>query len=292
MLSSAQPVAPVGRIPFRVTRLDDAVSSTITAAIDPTSPGEALRFANAYSVASARRDAGYAALLRSGGINLPDGAPVAWALRRCGNGAARRVRGPSFFDETIRRGTEVGLRHYFFGTNDDVLALLVERLKKDVPGVTIVGTFAPDYRSDPDELAGQLPAEVTRATVDIVWVGLGSPKQDFVVARIVADRGVTAAGVGAAFDFAAGTVPQAPRLVQRAGLEWMFRLVSEPRRLWRRYLIGNTVFLGILMRQLLIRRSPAAPATRSTTVSPRIRTESVQEPVSSLEELLTPARRA
>ena len=237
----------IAGVPFQVTDLPTAVAWTLFRASRPEQGGVAVRLANAFCVTLANQRPDYLELLRTRGVNLPDGAPVAWAMRRAGEQDAGRVRGPSFFQETLDSSQGTGIRHYFFGTDSAVLDVLVERVHELYPGAIVVGASAPDFRDDPSELAAQLPASVTRDMVDIVWVGLGSPKQDFVADAIAAERGVVTAGVGAAFDFLAGSVREAPKFVQRSGFEWLFRLVSEPRRLWRRYLIGNVQFLRVVL---------------------------------------------
>ncbi len=237
----------IAGVPFQITTLDDAVDWMLARAVEPRSAGVAVRLANAFCVTTAAHRPDYLRLLRAGGVNFPDGAPVAWAMRRAGALAAGRVRGPSFFTETLSRSQDTGIRHYFFGTDESVLEELIAQVRTLYPGAVVVGSSAPDVQEDPTALAAQLPASVTRDSVDIVWVGLGTPKQDFVADAIAAERGVITAGVGAAFDFVAGSVREAPRFMQNSGLEWLFRLMSEPRRLWRRYLIGNVQFLRVVL---------------------------------------------
>lgn len=244
---SSSPSVDIAGVPFQVSDLDSAVDWAIHRAGRTGVDGIAVRLANAFCVTMANERSDYLALLRHSGINFPDGAPVAWAMRRAGEQHAGRVRGPSFFTETLERSQGTGLRHYFFGTDEAVLDELIRQVHDRYPGAIVVGATAPDFRSDPMELVAQLPATIDKDTVDIVWVGLGSPKQDFVAEAIAAERGVLTAGVGAAFDFVAGSVREAPKFVQNSGLEWLFRLVSEPRRLWRRYLIGNIQFLKVVL---------------------------------------------
>jgi N-acetylglucosaminyldiphosphoundecaprenol N-acetyl-beta-D-mannosaminyltransferase len=240
----------IAGVPFQVADLESATDWAIRRAARSDVDGIAVRLANAFCVTMADERPDYLDLLRHRGINFPDGAPVAWAMRRAGQRHASRVRGPSFFTETLERSQNTGLRHYFFGTDQAVLDELVRQVHDRYPGAIVAGASAPDFRSDPMELVAQLPSTITKDTVDIVWVGLGSPKQDFVADAIAAQRGMLTAGVGAAFDFVAGSVREAPKFVQNSGLEWLFRLVSEPRRLWRRYLIGNVQFLRLVMPSL------------------------------------------
>jgi N-acetylglucosaminyldiphosphoundecaprenol N-acetyl-beta-D-mannosaminyltransferase len=263
MPDTASLTVDVAGVPFEVSHLRDAVDRTIRFASQHGTEGVAVRLANAFCVTLANERPDYLHLLRTRGINFPDGAPVAWAMRQEGAATAGRVRGPSFFTETLDRSQGTGIRHYFFGTDKAVLEDLVAHVRAEYPEAIVVGASAPDFRDDPAELAAQLPATITKDTVDIVWVGLGTPKQDFVADVIATERGVLTAGVGAAFDFLAGSVREAPKFIQDSGLEWLFRLVSEPRRLWRRYLIGNAKFLRVVLPAIRRnRRALAAQATR------------------------------
>lgn len=146
-------------------------------------------------------------------------------------------------------GRSLGLRHFLLGNTDEVLASLRAELERRYPGVSIVGTHRSYFRPlTDDELAAQ-DADIVAADPDIIWVGLGTPLQDVETRRIAEHLGKVAIGVGVAFDFIAGTKPVAPEWMTRVGLEWVFRLASEPRRLWKRYLIGNFVFLRAALRR-------------------------------------------
>ena len=239
----------VGGIPFQVTTLEEGIETVLTHARDPGS-GIAIRLTNAYCVALADKDRRYKALLTGRGINFPDGAPVVWAMNTNSSSRVRaaRVRGPSLFLSVLERGRSVGIRHFFLGATPETLDLLIQRLSSSYPGIVIAGTHAPDFRDFSELDLDKFARIVVEAEADIVWVGLGSPKQDF-IAQGLADRApVCAAGVGAAFDFAAGTKLEAPTAMQKAGLEWLFRLWAEPRRLWRRYLFGNLRFILVAAR--------------------------------------------
>jgi N-acetylglucosaminyldiphosphoundecaprenol N-acetyl-beta-D-mannosaminyltransferase len=181
----------------------------------------------------------------------PDGMPVVWALKLAGK-RAHRVYGPDLMLALLDNGRRTGMRHFFYGTTPEVLERLVARLEERYPGVEIVGTLAPPFRElTPAEEDG-VAAQINATLADVVWVGLGTPKQELWMSR-VRDR-LTApilVGVGAAFDFHAGVKRQAPRLVQRSGFEWLFRLACEPRRLARRYAVAVPSFLGLSAAQML-----------------------------------------
>jgi N-acetylglucosaminyldiphosphoundecaprenol N-acetyl-beta-D-mannosaminyltransferase len=186
--------------------------------------------------------------LASAALVMPDGAPVAWLMRRTGRADAQRVAGPDLMWAVIREGRSLGLRHALFGSTPSVVGRLTERLAEDVPGALVVSSQAPDPGSEYDEEA---LSELRAAAPDVVWVALGAPKQEkwmrFAASRLPTS---TLIGVGAAFDFHAGTKRRAPRWMQRVGLEWAFRLGSEPRRLAWRYLRTNSKFLVYAGRSL------------------------------------------
>jgi N-acetylglucosaminyldiphosphoundecaprenol N-acetyl-beta-D-mannosaminyltransferase len=175
--------------------------------------------------------------------------PLVWMARRLGV-RGDRVPGPDLMLAVMDRGRARGARHYLYGGAPGVAEALERRLLADLPGLRVAGVFSPPFTP----LAKLLDADLARiqaAAPDYVWVGLGAPKQEYWVEE-ARDR-LQAAGilaVGAAFDFHSGSKRRAPRWMQRTGLEWLYRLISEPRRLWRRYLATNTRFIILAVRQL------------------------------------------
>lgn len=237
----------VAGVPITAVPADVAVDALLEE-VDHGRRGGPVRFVNAYCVALADADAEYASLLRGWGRNYPDGKPVALVARR-GNPGAEQVRGPWFFEEVIRRGVGRGVRHYFFGTDDATLALLRAAIDVKAPGAVIAGMTAPPMGTVEEILTAEMVATVAAAHPDIVWVGLGTPKQDHVGAGLSeALGGIPCVSVGAAFDFTAGTKKESPEIWRRLGLEWAHRFASEPRRLWRRYVFGNARFLAAVAR--------------------------------------------
>jgi N-acetylglucosaminyldiphosphoundecaprenol N-acetyl-beta-D-mannosaminyltransferase len=228
--------------------LDDAVARLLAA--PQRGAGLAVHLCNAHVLALAERDDAYRSLLDRGGLNLADGAPLVVAARWAGARNLRvktRPRGTSLLLETVQRGTGAGVSHYFYGSTPETGRRLAHNLRARVPGVRLT-TESPPFRPlRPDE-HDSLVERVRASKADIVWVGLGTPRQQHMVDRLAASLPVTAVGVGAAFEFVAGTKPEAPRWMQASGLEWVFRLVTEPRRLWHRYLVGNVVFVAGVLR--------------------------------------------
>lgn len=210
---------------------------------------------NVHSVMSARRDRDLAAALDAGDISTPDGMPLVWALRSFGFKAQTRVNGTALTEQALRHGLDRGWRHFFYGSTPETLELLRARLGETYPKLEIAGTYSPPFRALTAAERATVIATIMDSGTDIVWVGLGMPKQEKWMHDMRADLpGTILVGVGAAFDFLAGTKPQAPAWMQRFGLEWLFRLATEPRRLWRRYLWNNPAYLVLWGMQLVRRR--------------------------------------
>lgn len=242
----------IGKLDFHAVGLESAIDHVIESVRRKGTEGKHTHFANAYSVALAEANTELEAAF-SDGTCFPDGRPVVWALRAFHPKSADRVqqvRGPSFFEGLMKRGVSLGLRHYFLGSTDETLLKLQTELKQRIPGLTVVGVSSPPFRDLTDEEWANELRKIETKHADIVWVGLGTPKQDLVAHRLSRMSSLTFICVGAAFDFSAGNLRHAPGWMQTAGLEWFFRLLQEPRRLWKRYLIGNTIFISVICRQL------------------------------------------
>jgi len=237
------PVQELAGIPVVQASPQDATQELCRIAKIPNrSRGFSFHLVNAYSIALAHKDPRYAHLLANSSANFPDGRPLTWWKLRNGR-RLQQVRGPQLFEDVMHSGQESDVRHYLLGASEETLAQLEANLRARYSGVNIVGRFSPPFRKmTTDEIRLQ-DESIVDSSADIVWVGLGTPKQDWEVERIARSLPVLAIAVGAAFDFSAGTKRTAPEWVSRLGLEWFFRLMSEPRRLWKRYLIGNAVFL-------------------------------------------------
>jgi N-acetylglucosaminyldiphosphoundecaprenol N-acetyl-beta-D-mannosaminyltransferase len=174
----------------------------------------------------------------------PDGMPLVWLSRLWGNPSVQRVCGPDLLPACCARGVRTGLRHFFYGAAEGVAGRLAERLRSRFPGLAVVGTYSPPYRPLTAAEDEEVVQRINDAEPDIVWVGLSTPKQErWMAAHVGRLSAPVLLGVGAAFDIHAGLVPRAPGWIQRTGLEWLFRLGAEPRRLWRRYLINNPAFV-------------------------------------------------
>lgn len=241
----------VGGIPFAVSNLDHAVRWLVTTA-ESGSEGVSVRLANSYCIALAGEDERYRRLLTEGGVNFPDGAPVAAVMRsmprRFGSAKAGRVRGPSFFEEALDQSRKSGLKHFFLGATPETLEKLEGAVLNRYPGLQIAGTHSPPFAPMSDKFVTECADAISVASPDLVWVGIGTPKQDFLTNDLAARTGKVCIGVGAAFDFSAGTVAEAPVWVQNSGFEWLYRFATEPKRLWRRYLVGNLQFIALVIK--------------------------------------------
>lgn len=233
---------------IHATDMDGATDALLDLAL--TNGGASVAHANAKSLGDALDDPGYAALLNRADLVFSDGAPVAWVGRAVDAADhLERVPGADLMIRIMDEGRRYDLRHYLYGASPECVALLGERLRTDYPGVQIVAEESPPYRELTDDETEEMLQRIEASGADVVWVGLGAPRQDEFADRHKERLGIVLVGVGAAFDFLAGLKPRAPGLLGRMGLEWVHRLASEPRRLWKRYLIGNIVFLLGLLRR-------------------------------------------
>jgi N-acetylglucosaminyldiphosphoundecaprenol N-acetyl-beta-D-mannosaminyltransferase len=232
-------------------------------ALDDRSVPCCIACANPHSLVVAASDPDFAAALKNAELLLPDGAGIVLAARLLGRPLPGRVAGMDFFLELTRRARgRGGLRYFFLGSSPEVLQRIVDRLAREVPEIIVCGTASPPFKedfSDADNAA--MIAAVNAAKPDVLWVGMTAPKQE---KWIQANRGrlsVPVIGaIGAVFDFYAGTRQRAPQWVCDLGLEWLPRLVREPRRLWRRNFISTPVFLARVLKQRFGRPSRSSPA--------------------------------
>jgi N-acetylglucosaminyldiphosphoundecaprenol N-acetyl-beta-D-mannosaminyltransferase len=210
-----------------------------------------------HSVMDAYRSPELRRVFNHSGLTAPDGMGIVWLLKLRGHAGAGRVYGPDLMLAALQHGIPLGHKHFLFGGEPGVVDDLERRLRHRFPEARIVGAVSPPFTGtgvpdDPESLR-----LITQARPDIVWVGLGSPKQDHWMADCRGKLQVPVlVGVGAAFDFLSGHKPQAPRWMQRSGLEWLFRLVTEPRRLWPRYRWYPLFVLLALAQSLGLKKFP------------------------------------
>jgi N-acetylglucosaminyldiphosphoundecaprenol N-acetyl-beta-D-mannosaminyltransferase len=211
-----------------------------------------------HGVSEAQRDPTLKRILNASFLNTTDGMPLAWLAKYHVGGDVDRVYGPDLMLSVLEATRNTAYRHFLYGGAEGVAQELRAKLEARLPGVTICGTYTPPFRPLNAEEQRELIARVAEAKPDVVWVGLSTPKQERFMAEWLPRLDTTLMfGVGAAFDFHAGRVHQAPRWVQRSGFEWLYRMIQEPRRLAKRYLVNNPIFLWRIAGQLLgLRKYP------------------------------------
>jgi N-acetylglucosaminyldiphosphoundecaprenol N-acetyl-beta-D-mannosaminyltransferase len=196
-------------------------------------------------------------------MTTPDGMPVAWRLRKLGFPCQQRINGPDLMWKYCKCAAQVGQAIFFYGSTKQILGMLQTKLRTVFPALKIAGVYSPSFRELTEEEDQKIVNLMNRSGAKVVFVGLGCPKQEKWMA---AHRGRVHAvmiGVGAAFDYHAGMIKRAPLWMQNVGLEWLFRLISEPRRLWRRYLVTNSKFIWMLAKEKMNRQDVDLKENRS-----------------------------
>ena len=221
-----------------------------------------------HGVMESRRDETLRQIHNNAGLVTPDGMPLVWWSQLTGQRQTERVYGPDLLLSCCQRSLTTGYRHFFYGGGDGVAERLVQRLTRRFPGLEVAGTYTPPFRALTHEEDEEVVRVINDAAPDIVWVGLSTPKQEYWMAQHVGRLEAPALiGIGAAFDFHAGLKRQAPRWMQRSGLEWLFRLSTEPRRLGKRYLTNNPAFVWLALQEAWHAFAPARPIPVPGTVS-------------------------
>ncbi len=203
-----------------------------------------------HGVMESQRDPELLAIHNNSGLTTPDGMPMVWAGHRAGARWMSRVYGPDLMLRVLERAAQRGWKSFLYGGKEGVPELLAAKLTERFPGLKIVGMYSPPFRPLTPEEDEEIVARINASEADLVWVGLSTPKQErWMAAHVGRLNAPVLLGVGAAFDFHAGLVPQAPRWMQQRGLEWFYRLTKEPRRLWKRYLRNNPAFVVRILRR-------------------------------------------
>ena len=207
--------------------------------------------AGVHGIMEAHRDSRLAAIYAGSSMTLPDGTPTVWVGRWQGCRHMRQVAGPELMLEVFRRKEFADFTHFLYGGEEHVAEQLRERLTSSFPWARIIGTYTPPFRDLSQEEERGLITRVRHLKPDIIWVGISTPKQERFMHRYLHRLDTTLMfGVGAAFDFHTGRIQDAPRWIKRAGVQWLHRLIQEPRRLWKRYLHNNSTFLWHIALQL------------------------------------------
>lgn len=205
-----------------------------------------------HTVIEAQADPAFRSILNNSFMTTPDGMPLVWVSRMQGHKKTRRVYGPDYLMAMCGVSAERGYRHFFYGGKPGVAERLAISLLDKFPDLEICGTYTPPFRPLTPAEEDELEARIARAKPDVLWVGLGSPKQERFMAKYCGRFDTRLmVGVGAAFDIHSGAVKEAPRWMKSAGLQWLHRLAQEPRRLWKRYLICIPSFLWMIALQMI-----------------------------------------
>ena len=206
------------------------------------------------NVVEAHKCPEYRELMNQSDFTTSDGMPLVWGLRRLGIPEATRVYGPDLTPVICEHAARAGVGVGFYGGTPELLDELVSNLTTRYPGLRVTYRWAPPFRPLTEREEAEVVTAVNNSDTGVLLVGLGAPKQEQLMARLRGEITATMVGVGAAFDFLAGKKPQSPEWMQRAGLEWLFRLTTEPKRLWRRYLLGNPRFAVFFAAQLIAQK--------------------------------------
>lgn len=210
---------------------------------------------NVHSVVTATQDAELKAVFESSDMNTSDGAPVAWMLRKLGLSQQRRINGPDLMWKFCAHAEKTGVSIFLYGATQSTLDTLKAKFLDAFPELKIAGMYSPPFRVLSAEEDQQIVDMVNQSGAGVVWVGLGCPKQEKWMAAHRNRIQAVMVGVGAAFDYHAGTIQRAPLWMQNAGLEWLHRLCSEPGRLWKRYFFTNSLFIFFAVKQLMCKKA-------------------------------------
>ena len=206
---------------------------------------------NVHSVVTALQDEKHRNVLNSADMATCDGMPITWALRKLGFANQQRINGPDLMWKYCERIEKTGQKIYFYGSTDETLALLRIKLTSAFPALQITSMYSPPFRELSDKEDDEVINRLNDSGAGVIFVGLGCPRQERWMHMHRGKINAVMIGVGAAFSYHAGTIKRAPLWMQNAGLEWLHRLVADPRRLWKRYLVTNSIFIVAIIAQLL-----------------------------------------
>lgn len=205
--------------------------------------GDYLCVSNVHTTVMSYDDKAYCAVQNGGIMAIPDGGPLSSVGRKRGFSEMERTTGPDYLKEVLKISAEEGYRHYFYGSTEETLEKLRKVLEEEYPGVQVAGMYSPPFRALSKEEDEEIIRMINESKADFVWIGLGAPKQERWMAEHQGKVEGFMVGVGAAFDYLAGNISRSPMWMQKANLEWLYRLLQEPKRLFKRYFYTNTKFI-------------------------------------------------
>ena len=213
--------------------------------------GRYICVSNVHTTVMSYEDEHYRTVQNSAAMALPDGAPLSKYSRSVGFLEAQRVTGPDLMVELFRISGQKGYRHFFYGSTQQTLDDMRAALERDYPDMVIAGMYAPPFRPLTEEEDQEVIKQINNASPDFIWVGLGAPKQEEWMYDHQGKLNAVSIGVGAGFDYVAGNIKRAPGIMQTLCLEWLYRLMQDPGRLWKRYVVTNTKFVKYILREKL-----------------------------------------
>ena len=205
--------------------------------------GDYICVSNVHTTVTAWKDEAYRTVQNGGILAIPDGGPLSSTGRKRGYENMRRVTGPDYMLKAIELGLSKGWRHYFYGSTPETLEKMEKTLRERYPDIQIAGTYSPPFRALSPEEDGEIVEKINKTAPDFVWVGLGAPKQEIWMRAHQGKLHGLMVGVGAAFDYTAGNISRAPQWMQKHNLEWLYRLMQDPKRLFKRYFVTNTTYI-------------------------------------------------
>lgn len=205
--------------------------------------GDYICVSNVHTTVTSYENDSYCAIQNGGLMAIPDGGPLSSVGRSRGYQEMERTTGPSLMGEIFRISVEKGYRHYFYGSTEENLKLLEKKLNETYQGIQIAGMYSPPFRTLTEEEDRQIVEDINSSNADFIWIGLGAPKQEKWMAAHYGRINGLMIGVGAGFDYFAGKIKRAPKWMQKSNLEWLYRLIQDPKRLYKRYLYTNSKFI-------------------------------------------------
>ena len=209
--------------------------------------GDYICVSNVHTTVTSYGDSAYRQVQNGGILAIPDGGPLSTVGRKRGAKGMDRTTGPSYMGEVLSVSARHGWRHYFYGSTQETIDKLRQRLEKSYPGLMIVGMYSPPFRPLTEEEDSAIVDAINETAPDFVWVGLGAPKQERWMAEHQGRIKGLMVGVGAAFDYYAGNIKRAPEWMQKSNLEWLYRMMQDPIRLFKRYFVTNSKFIWYAM---------------------------------------------
>lgn len=241
----------IGNITFSKLSFSDAIKN-LTNIIEQTSQCHQVVLANVFSVVLAKKDREFCDVCQKAELVLADGFPVVFVSRIFRNPIPQRIAGPDLMRQFSSECAKKGFKIFLLGSEEPFISKLKENMEDEFSGIKIVGKYSPPFGTWTEQESAKMVKLVNDSGADVLWLGVSTPKQDKWIYSVKHDlQAKVAIGVGAAFDFHSGRVKRAPRWVQNIGFEWFFRFLQDPKRLWKRYLVGNIEFIRIVLIQLL-----------------------------------------